>query len=252
MRIPEGGPNVFPLSVDRVNRIPSVAPEEKARQATYTFPFPDPAKLSTVFHSLSCSPVMPGAQFTGGIQVPPSLSERNIWRPVPENASVDRYTRPVVVFRERHGSPASPLESNGRVPPSVHDEPPSAEVEKPVNLCAPARNEPESLNPEMTFEPDPRTSAVSLCVSCAVASAAALLTRLLGRAVIASRNPLPFTISPAGAVPKASPTPPPVDPPGEMRFPFPLRRSFGPNFAISRFCAAPDSLTNWASSAQRR
>src|ERR1051325_6356652 len=101
---------------------------------------------------------------------------------------------PVVVFRERTGSPASPLSEVGRVPPSVHEEPAFAEVEKPVNFLAPPRHEPESLYPEMTSDADPRTSAVSLCVSCAVASAAALLTRLFGRAVMALRKPPPFTI----------------------------------------------------------
>src|SRR5215472_18430801 len=68
-----------------------------------------------------------------------------------------------VLSRASIGSPASPSELAGNVPPSVHVTPLSVERDHPVK-CEPKENEPESLKPTMMVLPNDK-HVVSLWVN---------------------------------------------------------------------------------------
>src|SRR5207247_9687107 len=176
-------------------------------------------------------PALPGAPCVGAIHVRASSSERNTSIPDPENCRVARYVLPDALLRASTGSPTSPLGLVGRVPPSAQFVPKLVDREKPVNLLAPPRNEPESLNDEITLVPDPSTMVVSLCVSCAVVSAAGSFTRLLASAIAGCGLPSgPLLLLAAGRFALVLDC-----------FPGEPVKSFFPNFNSRSVRAAPDS-----------
>ncbi len=107
----------------------------------------------------------PGIPFTGAPKLaPPSVDLKTSIASKLLNPSVLMNTSSVCELMARFGSPPSPLALVGRVPRSVNEPPELVELEKPVNLLAPPRKLPESLNPTTTFDPFAATE-VSLWVS---------------------------------------------------------------------------------------